>query len=147
MKYRVAGPTTVDAGYLEAGVPREMSREQLASVLDYWCVCPAMRGAFRVRSATALRPAVGVQEGHEAQRQLHPDRQVLRRLLVCYGGAAEVTGNRKNVDAMLTFAAERAPWALVGYSDDLAKLFKQKTQELCAAIEQRKREPAKPAPR
>ena len=68
-------------------------------------------------------------------------------VLVCYGGAAEVTGKEKSVDAMLTFAAERAPWALFGYSDDLAKLFKQKTQEFCAAIEQRKREPAKPAPR
>ena len=68
-------------------------------------------------------------------------------VLVCYGGAAEVTGKEKSVDAMLTCAAERAPWALFGYSDDLAKLFKQKTQEFCAAIEQRKREPAKPAPR
>ena len=68
-------------------------------------------------------------------------------VLVCYGGVAEVTGKEKSVDAMLTFAAERAPWALFGYSDDLAKLFKQKTQEFCAAIEQRKREPAKPAPR
>ena len=68
-------------------------------------------------------------------------------VLVCYGGAAEVTGKEKSVDAMLTCAAERAPWALFGYSDDLAKLFKQKTQEFCAAIEQGKREPAKPAPR
>ena len=68
-------------------------------------------------------------------------------VFVCYGGAAEVTGKEKSVDAMLTFAAERAPWALFGYSDDLAKLFKQKTQAFCAAIEQRKREPAKPAPR
>lgn len=68
-------------------------------------------------------------------------------VLVCYGGAAEVTGKEKSVDAMLTCAAERAPWALFGYSDDLAKLFKQKTQEFCAAIEQRKREPAQPAPR
>ena len=61
-------------------------------------------------------------------------------LLVCYGGAAEVTGNEKNVDALLTFAAERAPWAIVGYSDDLSKLFKKKTQDFCAAVEQRKRE-------
>jgi hypothetical protein len=29
-------------------------------------------------------------------------------VLVCYGGAAEVTGREKSVDAMLTFAAERA---------------------------------------
>jgi hypothetical protein len=44
-------------------------------------------------------------------------------------------------DALLTFAAERAPWAIFGYSDDRNKLFKQKTQDLCAAVEQRKRGP------
>jgi len=66
-------------------------------------------------------------------------------LLVCYGGAAEVTGREKNVDALLAFAAERAPWAIFGHSDDLDKLFKQKPQDFCAAVEQRKREPARPA--
>jgi Family of unknown function (DUF6709) len=64
-------------------------------------------------------------------------------VLVCYGGAAEVTGRETNVDALLTFAGERAPWAIFGYSDDLNKLFKQKTQDFCAAVEQRKREPAR----
>ena len=68
-------------------------------------------------------------------------------VLVCYGGAAEVTGREKNVDALLAFAAERTPWAVFGYSDDLNKLFKQKTQEFCAAVEQRKRELASPAQR
>jgi Family of unknown function (DUF6709) len=66
-------------------------------------------------------------------------------ILVCYGGAAEVTGKEKNVDALLTFAAERAPWAIFGYSDDLKKLFKQKAQDFCAAVEQRKRELASQA--
>jgi hypothetical protein len=64
-------------------------------------------------------------------------------VLVCYGGAAEVTGREQNVDALLTFAGERAPWAIFGYSDDLNKLFKQKTEDFCAAVEQRKREPAR----
>ena len=68
-------------------------------------------------------------------------------VLVCYGGAAEVTGREKNVDALLAFAAERAPWAVLGYSDDLNKLFKQKTQEFCGAVEQRKRELASQAQR
>jgi len=61
-------------------------------------------------------------------------------VLVCYGGAAEITGREKNIDALLAFAAERAPWAVLGYSDDLNKLFKQKTQEFCGGVEQRKRE-------
>lgn len=66
-------------------------------------------------------------------------------ILVCYGGAAEVTGREKDMDALLTFAAERAPWAILGYSDDLGKLFKQKPQDFCAAVEQRKRDLARPA--
>jgi len=66
-------------------------------------------------------------------------------VLVCYGGAAQVTGREKNVDAVLTFAGERAPWAIFGYSDDLNKLFKQKTQDFCSAVEQRKRELARQA--
>jgi len=66
-------------------------------------------------------------------------------MLVCYGGAAEVTGREANVDALLTYAAERAPWAVLGYSDDLSKLFRQKTQDFCAAVEQRKRELASQA--
>jgi hypothetical protein len=68
-------------------------------------------------------------------------------VLVCYGGAAEITGREKNVDALLAFAAERAPWAVLGYSDDLNKLFKQKTQEFCGGVEQRKRELASQAQR
>ena len=66
-------------------------------------------------------------------------------ILVCYGGTAEVTGREANVDALLTYAAERAPWAALGYSDDRNKLFKQKPQDFCAAVEQRKRELARPA--
>ncbi len=68
-------------------------------------------------------------------------------VLICYGGAAEVTGREQNVDALLTFAAERAPWAVFGYSDDFHKLFKQKSQEFRAAVEQRKRELASQAHR
>jgi hypothetical protein len=65
-------------------------------------------------------------------------------VLVCYGGAAEVTGREKDVDAMLAFAGERAPWAIFGYSDDLNALFKQKNPDFCAAVEQRKRDLARP---
>ncbi len=66
-------------------------------------------------------------------------------ILACYGGTAEVTGKEKDVDALLGFAAERAPWAVFGYTDDLNKAFRQKNAEFCAAVEQRKREPARQA--
>jgi uncharacterized protein DUF6709 len=61
-------------------------------------------------------------------------------VLVCYGGAAEVTGREKKVDEILTFAGARAPWAILGYSDELQRLFKQGTQDFCVAVEKRKRE-------
>jgi hypothetical protein len=68
-------------------------------------------------------------------------------ILACYGGTAEVTGKEKDVDTLLGFVAERAPWAVFGYTDDLNKAFRQKNAEFCAAVEQRKREPARQAAR
>lgn len=61
-------------------------------------------------------------------------------VLACYGGTAEVRGRETKVDAVLTFAAERAPWAAFGFSEELSKLFRHKTQEFCSAVEQKRRE-------
>ena len=66
-------------------------------------------------------------------------------VLACYGGTAEVTGREKKVDSVLNFAGERAPWAVFGFSEELSKLFSQKTQDFCSAVEQRKREWARQA--
>ena len=68
-------------------------------------------------------------------------------ILACSGGTAEVTGREKDVDALLAFAAERAPWAMFGYTDELSRAFKHKTAEFCEVVEQRKREPARQAAR
>jgi hypothetical protein len=68
-------------------------------------------------------------------------------VLACYGGTAEVTGREKDMDALLAFAAERVPWAVFGYTDELNKAFRNQTAEFCAAVEQRKREPARLASR
>jgi hypothetical protein len=75
-----------------------------------------------------------------------PTGKTYAALLACYGGMAEIKGREKNVDAILAFAAERAPWAIFGFSDELSKLFRQKPQEFCAAVEQRKRERTAPKP-
>jgi hypothetical protein len=69
-----------------------------------------------------------------------PTGKTYEAVLVCYGGAATMQIKEKTVDAILAFAAERAPWALFGFSNELATLFNKKTQEFCAAVEQRKRE-------
>jgi hypothetical protein len=61
-------------------------------------------------------------------------------VFACYGGGAEVKGPETTVDSVLTFAAERAPWAVFGFSEELSKLFSQETQDFCAAVEQRRHE-------
>jgi len=66
-------------------------------------------------------------------------------ILACYGGTAEVTGKEKDVDTLLGFVAERSPWAVFGYTDDLNKAFRQKNAEFCAAVEHRKQELGRPA--
>src|SRR5437870_3174601 len=66
-------------------------------------------------------------------------------VLACYGGTAEVTGREKDVDSLLSFAAERAPWAVFGFTDELSRVFRQKTADFCAAVEQRKHELARQA--
>jgi len=61
-------------------------------------------------------------------------------ILTCYGGSAVVKTKEKVVDAILTFAHQRAPWAVIGYSDELAGLFNKQQAEFVAAVEQRRRE-------
>lgn len=61
-------------------------------------------------------------------------------ILTCYGGSAVVKAKEKVVDAILTFAHQRAPWAVIGYSDELAGLFNKKQSEFVAAVEQRRAE-------
>jgi hypothetical protein len=64
-------------------------------------------------------------------------------VVACYGGTAEVKGREAKVDATLAFAAERAPWAVFGYTDERNALFRKQTQQFGAAVEQRKQEWAK----
>jgi hypothetical protein len=68
-------------------------------------------------------------------------------VLACYGGTAEVTGPEKDMDSLLSFAAARVPWAVLGFTDELSRVFRQKTTDFCAAVEQRKRELARQAAR
>jgi hypothetical protein len=61
-------------------------------------------------------------------------------ILSCYGGSAVVKAKEKVIDAILTFAHQRAPWAVIGYSDELAGLFNKQQAEFVAAVEQRRAE-------
>ena len=53
-------------------------------------------------------------------------------------GVAEVAGSQKNVDELLALASERAPWAVKGYTDDLAKFWKSSRAGFVAEVMKRK---------
>jgi hypothetical protein len=53
-------------------------------------------------------------------------------------GQAEVVGSQKKVDELLALASERAPWAVKGFSDDLAKFWKSSRPGFVAEVMKRK---------
>lgn len=53
-------------------------------------------------------------------------------------GQAHITSKQKNVDELLALASQRAPWAVTGYTDDLARLWKSSRAEFVAEIMKRK---------
>ncbi|HKC38893.1 MAG TPA: DUF6709 family protein, partial [Gemmatimonadales bacterium] len=61
-------------------------------------------------------------------------------ILACYGGIAVIKAKEKRVDEILAFSAQRAPWAVLGYSAELATIFNKKVDEFAGAVEQRRRE-------
>ncbi len=67
-----------------------------------------------------------------------PTGKTYNAVLMCYGGAANVKASEMMVDSILAFAAERAPWAIFGFSKELERLFKTSTNDFCAAVEQRR---------
>src|SRR5262249_8395936 len=69
-----------------------------------------------------------------------PTGKTYQAAFVCQGGTALVSGSQKNVDALLAYAAERAPWALTGFTPELDQLFKKQNAQFRAAVDQRKRE-------
>lgn len=61
-------------------------------------------------------------------------------VMIFYGASKEIQAKEKHVEEILQFASQRAPWAVVGYSDKLAELFKKQEGDFCAAVEARRRE-------
>ncbi len=59
-------------------------------------------------------------------------------------GAAEISGKQKCVDEFLEFATARAPWAVKGYSDELAVLYNKSRDEFAAQVSKQKREIGRP---
>lgn len=61
-------------------------------------------------------------------------------VLVCSDAKIDIRGSEKNVDAILTSASERAPWAVFGFSTEIEEQFNKKQQDFRAAVEQRRRD-------
>jgi hypothetical protein len=61
-------------------------------------------------------------------------------VMIFYGASKEIQVKEKNVEEILRFAAERAPWAVIGFSDKLDELFEKQQGDFCAAVEARRRE-------
>ena len=75
-----------------------------------------------------------------------PTGKTYSAILKFYDGNVGFIANEKRVAEVLQFAAGRAPWAIVGYSADLNKLFTNQVSAFCAAIEARRRDlAAKPS--
>lgn len=65
----------------------------------------------------------------------------------CYGGTLRFESNEELVRDVLEHVARKAPWALVGYSDELKKQFNKDPKEVCREVEARKARLGAPAPR
>ncbi len=75
-----------------------------------------------------------------------PTGKTYEAIVQCYGGTATIPGREKKVHELLAFVQLRAPWAMYGYSDQLAKTFDKNRQEFARSVEQRRQEWAqKPA--
>ncbi len=69
-----------------------------------------------------------------------PTGKTYKAVMVFYGGSTEIQGNEAKVGEILKSAAEKAPWAVVGFSEDLKQLFQKNTNDFCLGIEARRRE-------
>jgi len=55
-------------------------------------------------------------------------------------GQADVGGSQKKVEELLALASQRAPWAVKGYTDDLAKFWKSSRSSFVVEVMKRKSE-------
>src|SRR5213083_1203405 len=69
-----------------------------------------------------------------------PTGKTYEAIVACYGGTATISGSEKKVGEMLNFVQQRAPWAIYGFSDQLAATFYKHRQDFARGVEQRKQE-------
>jgi hypothetical protein len=56
----------------------------------------------------------------------------------------QVQAKEDVIDGILTETAERAPWVIAGYDDELRSVWQSERQEFIAAVDERRKAPAEP---
>jgi hypothetical protein len=74
-----------------------------------------------------------------------PTGKTFEGILIFYGGSETFSGNEQKVNEVLSFASNKAPWAVIGYSDDIKNLFNKQTTDFCQVVESRRQELSKRA--
>ena len=69
-----------------------------------------------------------------------PTGRTYEAIVACYGGTATIAGKEKKVNELLNYVQQRAPWAIYGYSDQLAATFNKHRQDFARGVEQRRQE-------
>jgi hypothetical protein len=69
-----------------------------------------------------------------------PTGKTYEALVMCYGGNATIPGKEARVNEILAFAQQRAPWAVFGYSDQLAGIWNKNRDEFVRQVEARRQE-------
>jgi len=69
-----------------------------------------------------------------------PTGKTYQAILHCYGGNAAVPAKEARVNEVLQFAQQRAPWAVFGFSDQLAKIWSKEQVEFLKQVEVRRQE-------
>jgi len=69
-----------------------------------------------------------------------PTGKTYEAIVACYGGTATISGKEKKVHELLAFVQQRAPWAMYGYSNELASAFNKRRKDFMSSVEQRRQE-------
>jgi hypothetical protein len=69
-----------------------------------------------------------------------PTGKTYAAIVRCYGGDATIAAKETRVNEILAFAQQRAPWAVFGYSNQLAGLWNKTQSEFFKQVEMRRQE-------
>jgi len=69
-----------------------------------------------------------------------PTGKTYEAIVAYLGGMVHIRGSEKKVHEMLAFVQQRTPWAVFGFSDELAATFNKRPQEFARSVEQRRQQ-------